>query len=256
MFRIRDRQLQVFERLERRRFEDDVLVHLRTYFPVDVALLGEEPVRRVIRHGHERAAAHGFTTRGMIVRYIDLGLSLGGHFDRDPLLPWASAALRPSPDEPAEDRMKRLQAEALRYLREAMGPRGEHFTRAMLRAERVLWDELAGVEDAAAREALLARLHPEKMRLLERRDLLSMEVLLDALAARHGLHEPRAKALLCALMFMLGCHVVEDPLYPWVAAALELETSAPGAEQGRTLHEAARLHLQDALTLLRERRRS
>ena len=45
-------------------FKEEMLSHMRSYFPVGYALLGEAQARRVIRHGVERAEAHGFSTEG------------------------------------------------------------------------------------------------------------------------------------------------------------------------------------------------
>lgn len=252
MLTIRNVQLRVFEEQALEDFEGEVFIHLLKYFPVDMALLGQEQARRAIRYSRERAGLHGLTTQGEIVRYVDLTLSLGSRFDQDPLLPWAAAALAPREQEHPGERMERLHAQALDYLEQTAGYDGGHYTRAMLRAHRLGWGELPGDEDAAARMALLEHLYPEKLHLLSAQELASFETLLAQYAARQGLATPRAKATLAVLMFMLGSHVLEDPLYPWASAALA--RSMVGADKGLALYSAARDYLEQGLSLLRQGR--
>lgn len=90
---IREAQVRAFQREALRAFEDSMLQHLRRHFPAECEAAGEDALREDIRHGVERARAHGFVAKNHVCRYIDVMLHLGRDFDTDPALPWAAAIL-------------------------------------------------------------------------------------------------------------------------------------------------------------------
>ena len=55
MLIIRKSQMEAFEKIAVRRFEDGLLDHLRTFFPKHAAALGEKQLSRVMRYGLQRA---------------------------------------------------------------------------------------------------------------------------------------------------------------------------------------------------------
>ncbi len=93
MLKIYDEQTEAFARAATREFEDRMAAHLRRFFREDCERLGAEPLGELIRHGIGRAAEHGIVSEHDVALYLNLTLALGRDFDRDPLLPWARAAL-------------------------------------------------------------------------------------------------------------------------------------------------------------------
>jgi hypothetical protein len=94
MLTIRQAQLVVLSQLEVEKFEDWMLAHLRKFFPKQCAALGERPLYELIRHGIERSARYGITTRRDVCKYIDLVIVFGRDFDTDKRSPWAADILR------------------------------------------------------------------------------------------------------------------------------------------------------------------
>jgi hypothetical protein len=56
--------------------------------------VSDEELQKMIDHGLARAAAHGITDDGDLVRYVEYSLVLGPNFDEDPALPWVRRVLQ------------------------------------------------------------------------------------------------------------------------------------------------------------------
>lgn len=88
------RQPQVFEGLPAApSFGHRLLLLLQMLAPEKYRALGEDSLRNLVRHGYENAKRHGIATEHGIMNFVALALLLGSGFDRDPLYPWAAAAL-------------------------------------------------------------------------------------------------------------------------------------------------------------------
>lgn len=250
MFVIRQEQLAVFEPVATERFEDEMLAHIRKYFPIAYRLLGLDAVRSGIRCGIARGMEHGFAAKGQLCRYVDLCLALGLHFDRDPLLPWATRIFEPDlPDTPAE-RMERMDDRAMRYLGAALGEAGEHFLRAVRRVQRLTYEDLGNTaEDLEPTvRTRLRHLQPTKYALVDDTAWQRFFGAASAYSACFALVDRAAQETLCTLMFLLGTHVLEDPFYPWAAAAL-----APEGEselRGRQLYDRGMAFAEEALLII------
>lgn len=108
MLRIRRSQQEVFREAERADFERRARVHLRRFFPDLCAPLADTELQVIIRRGIDRAGSYGVVGERDVTLYLNLILTLGHDFDRDPTLPWARAILvDPELPEP-ERRMRRL----------------------------------------------------------------------------------------------------------------------------------------------------
>lgn len=93
---IRQAQLNVFSQVEVEKFEEWMVEHLNRFFPRECQNTGEARVRETIRHGINRAAAHGITARRDVCKYIDLAMVFGPDFDTDRRSGWAAGILRRS----------------------------------------------------------------------------------------------------------------------------------------------------------------
>jgi hypothetical protein len=106
MLRIRPEQLAVLEEARLRQFEQDIVAHVRQFFPHECASAGAQTVRECVRFGIGRARAYGFTGSREITKYVSLMFTFGRDFDLDPELAWAASILRG--DQPLEQKMLRL----------------------------------------------------------------------------------------------------------------------------------------------------
>lgn len=92
MLVIRRDQVEVFRALLRERFEDQVLVHVREFFPSRCNALGEDGTRALIRHGIDRARGYGIQREKDVCKYVDIAFVFGRDFDTEQ--PWAPSILR------------------------------------------------------------------------------------------------------------------------------------------------------------------
>jgi hypothetical protein len=257
MLIIRREQMKALRRVRWIAFEEEMFVHLTKYFPIDCQLLGSRQIRKVIRHGIERADAHGFRAKGEICRYIDLSLALGSHFDRDPQLPWVAPLLRVREAGGPGLAMSRLHDRALEHLEQVSGRRGEHYIRALLRARSLTFEERTKVGAAGfepALKSLLAYLHPEKFQLASDDGMDALIALGRADAEARGLANAEALMLHLTWMFLLGSYYAEDPQFPWAAEVLGDPSLTDPGTKARSLFERARAHRERALALIREKR--
>ena len=113
---MRKQQMEAFERAAAKAFEDRTYVHLQQWFPHHCELLGEDQMRRVIRHGWQKANSYDLTAECCARSYIEFMCLLGGAFDTDVLLPWAAEILndKSTPDQVA--RRDRLYHKTWEYI--------------------------------------------------------------------------------------------------------------------------------------------
>lgn len=116
MLRIRQEQMEEFNRCEAVKFENRMVEHLEENFPEECEEMGEEAVRETIRYGISRADSYGIEFEQDVCNYVNLMFVLGRDFDTDPGLPWAKRILNdPELDHPT-DKMDALYDEAETHL--------------------------------------------------------------------------------------------------------------------------------------------
>lgn len=93
MFRVKRCQIEAMRERLSRRFEERMVIHLRTFFPERSAELGAEGVRAAISYALTRAARYDIASERDVCKYLNLMFVYGYEFDTDPALPWAAAIL-------------------------------------------------------------------------------------------------------------------------------------------------------------------
>jgi hypothetical protein len=101
---------------------------LERIFPAKCAYVGQDRVHRLIARARARARRYGVTSERGVILFAGEMFVLGGGFDVDPLLPWASRALN---DSRITDPAKRV----------------EHLLSASVTALRQWWDSAGPRED-------------------------------------------------------------------------------------------------------------
>ncbi|MHC5060816.1 MAG: hypothetical protein ACYTFK_07010 [Planctomycetota bacterium] len=104
MLHIRKEQNDELAKVGLRRFEDDMVVHLRKFFADEYELLEEDGTRRAIQYALERAEEYGIVSERDVCVYTDVMFAFGRNFDSDPGFPWAveilsDKSLKDSPSE-------------------------------------------------------------------------------------------------------------------------------------------------------------
>jgi len=249
---IRKEQIEAFDKASLKAFEDEMVGHLRGFASRLAETCGEPALRVLIRLGVARAKAQGLTLRGPVRLFIELMVMFGSEFDKDPLLPWASAAL----DNPAvKDQMARaetLHRASLAYIETAVGPKDSYVIAALRRLDE---EDIKGYdissrnfEERAPRK--LRAIYPQKCVVAGDPALLWLVRRGPILANDQGAPGDLGVVLFIVLPFLLGHAVASDPMYPWVKGALsDPQITDPGKRIER-LYNRSRTYLGETLAYL------
>lgn len=219
MLIIRAAQLKAFEEAALRRFEKEMVAHLRQLAPQHCNAVGEEGLYQVVRTGFKRATNYGLTNRGPVRFYLDLMMMLGSDFDTDPQYPWAAALLKDSAIPDQMDRAERLYEKAMDYSAKVFGQGYEQEKAAVRRAGLVKYEDFAA-GSVGELVKYFKKVFPEKVRYLGEPPMLALAARARTLSEQHQLTPERGPAVLAGLMFAFGHGVTTDPQFPWVAATL------------------------------------
>lgn len=107
-WKITPKQKAAFRNAATENFIQRVMVHANEFFPDDCKTLGPNGLRQTIEHCITRARGYGIEEGSQVCRYIDIALSFGRDFDRDPECPWAATVLRDPRLAPAAKMSKLL----------------------------------------------------------------------------------------------------------------------------------------------------
>ena len=275
MLVMRKSQMEAFEKIAARRFDDSLLDHFQAFFPQHAATLGETQLGRIARYGLQRAESRGLKTERAIYLYIALMFLLGSRFDEDPQLPWAlrhvevekasvakpevatEAALAETtaeavsgkaddaPKETADERIERVYGQAMVFLDQTVGPDNEFLRQSLIvLGQSQIFEGLPTAPSFGHRLLLLLQmLAPEKYQVLGEEILRNLVRHGYENAKRHGMTAEHGIMNYVALAFILGSGFDRDPLYPWAAATLNEPGQVDPTQKGALLREAALAHL-------------
>jgi hypothetical protein len=247
----RSQILGIGEAVQKDGFEDQMVPHLRAFAPNDSAILGEVGVRRVVRLGVQRAAAHGITNVGLLRFHVELMFLFGSHFDTDPLLPWAMDVLADPATPDPERRSSRLYAALCAYIPAVAGPQRTFAIQSLRNLRSYGFDPPEGAAPRAQRILVaLDRAYPERCCHLGDAALRRFVDRAAAEAASHALDTDRGVALVALAMFVLGHGFAVDPIYPWAQGALAEVVS----QRERKLRQGLEAYVERSLHYLDGRR--
>ena len=231
MLAIRKQQIEVFTEAAAKAFEDRTYRHLQQWFPRHITLLGEDRMRRLIRHGWEKADSYHLTAECCVRSYIEFMCLLGSGFDADPLLPWAVQILRDPSTEDQVVRADRLYDKVWHYIdhiaRDYRDGTGQPTTARFVGELRQLRQESDApltppmVPDfLTALQVRLKRIFPHKCAYVGGENVRqAITGGVDA-AKTYGITTQRGAIVFTAMRFVLGGSFDDDLLLPWASAAL------------------------------------
>jgi len=241
MFTITQNQLEVFQSETASAFENEMIGHCKVFSPKLSGILGDDRLRGVIRAAIKRAIGHGFTLRGPIRLFIELGFLFGSSFDTDVQYSWARTKL----DEP-DPRTQMARAEALHAtatiaLKKIHGV-DNNYTYAALRRLQPLSAATFRFRSNDFSDVVLtemAKVHPQKYEYVGETSLRTLITTAEAEALQHDFSTPHEKLLIVVLMFSFGQGCTTDLLYPWIAGTLgNYRVSSPVARANQLQRKA------------------
>jgi hypothetical protein len=240
MLKIRPEQMEEMSKVTLKTFEDDMVEHVKKFFPGYYDVLGEPIVRDVILYGVDRAEEYDLTTQRDVCLYINLMFLLGSNFDKDLQLPWIAEALGDETGTDPSARIDRLYDEAMEYLDEVAGVNNENLRKALLNIREVPFQDFS---DSATRTvdhgkiAALKKVWPHKYEKIG--ESLFRRLVLHGIesAGGFGITTERGVGIFTGLMFMLGSGFDTDPQFPWAAEVLNDESITDQATRVDRLHK-------------------
>ncbi|MDD5033743.1 MAG: hypothetical protein PHE55_03215 [Methylococcaceae bacterium] len=256
MLTINKTQMSAFQDSLIRAFEERTYAHLKLFFPRHCLLLGEEPMRKIIRQGWQKAQSYDLTAECCVRSYIEFTCRLGSGFDTDPLLPWAARILNDKTTLGQVERGDRLYDQAWDYIdhisQDYRDPTGKPTTARFMDELRNLrhgrdivltqstypdarfMDELRNLRHGRdivltqstypdfAREMAwrFETIFPAKCQYIGEQRVQNLIPRGVRSARAYGIATERGIILFTLLMFVLGNGFADDPLLPWASATL------------------------------------
>lgn len=239
MLKIRNEQMETFERADAPHFEPRTIRHLKEAFPKHCEFLGEDGIHTIVRYGVKQASAYGLTNQSGVGLFIDLVLLLGRGFDTDPQLSWAAEILNDKSRTDQNERADNLFEKATEYLDRVSGPNNEFIDEAQ---RRILDTSIEmPFRDARFEDETLGRLRniwPQKYAYLGEagaRRLIQQGI---EAAKRYGITDESGCLVYIGLMYMLGSSFDTDPLFAWAGVILNDKAEDQTGKIGRLYFEA------------------
>lgn len=246
MLVIRAEQMEIFERIALRKFEDEMISHSKKFSPRLCEVIGDEQLRAAVNPAISRAMDFGFTNRGPIRLFIEMMFLYGSRFDTDPQYPMIGEILRSSGDQ--MQRAEQIHKGHLDYHENVNGEEAVNVYNA-LRSLRLFAQMPIKFSSEYFFEGMRQEMHnifPQKA------DYVGEEALTALInegrtEAQKYAFSLRGQALMVALMHAFGHGCTDDPLYPWISRTLKDERIIDSAAREDYLERKALVWLKHVL---------
>lgn len=221
MFVIQHTQVAAFREAALLKFEGEMVVHIKKYFPSHFAMIGDNGIRDTIKNGYRNAKTYGFTSRRNVCQYLNTMILLGSNFDNDPQYPWVKNILA-EVDKGPNACMDKLMDTTLEYICTITGTQHIHLNRALL----YLYHNADAVYDALMNKSYkgclyyLEKLYPKKYEVVGADNIHDMIRMGKVNAYRYNLRSEPGILLCVVLMFIMGSGFDRDPQFPWAKSIL------------------------------------
>lgn len=235
---IRTEQMKLFEQAALRQFEEEMMIHSKSFSARLCEVIGDEQLRVALRSAMTKADGYGFTNRGPLRLYIEMMFLCGSAFDTDPQYPALGQVLRASGDQ--MQRAEQIHQGFLDYLEKVSGPGAANVRKALsdlLEFVRMPVAYSNDFETSMLHE--MNRIFPLKAAYVGETALKGLIEEGIAEARQYQFDTERQAALLVVLKFSFGHGCTDDPLYPWISRTLRDERTINPAGRAERLENKA-----------------
>jgi len=216
MFRISSNQMKALSDSTRRAYEKRAIKALLEIFPSKEETLGADGMLMMVQEGIDRSRRYGIKNQSEVFMYTALMLTIGGRFDEDQLIPWASSILSNNTNS-SSDKISRLYKAAVFYTNATYGADGSFFLNALNKiccAKHSDFYEMMRANDPIGSIVQkLEHFYPEKSAFIGT-DILMRWVCKEIEISQAGRSETRVhvdRFLYLILMFLWGSEFTKDP---------------------------------------------
>ncbi len=250
MLTIRKEQMKALEQVALKDFEDDMVEHIKEFFPNHYKTIGESQIRKVIQYAIERGEVYGFTTHRNVCLYLNNMLILGSNFDVDPQYPWAAEILNEKSDIITEIRIDKLSDKTLEVFSDIAGTKHIHLNRAFLKLQKDTEQVVSKSINGNLKDELhnrLKKIFPSKYEVVGEQNINKLvECGFDDSKYYHLKNESNV-LIYIIFMFMLGRGFNKDPQFIWAEETLKDPSLIDDSEKIDVLCQKAKAHLNEFL---------
>lgn len=237
MFSINKSQETNFTRVSFKKYEDDMVEHVKEFFPDQFSAMQDPVTRLTIRYGYERAKKYGLGSVRNACLYLNAMLALGSNFDVDPQYPWAGEILNDVSEKNAGIRADALTDKVMEVYSHLTGAENGSTSSVFVNLtgvapyllERALYSPLKDVH------LLMMELHPEKCKTIGETNLHELAMLATVKASWYRMTNESHTCVLVLLMFLLGAGFDKDPQLPWTEEILKDNPMVEPGQKARRL---------------------
>ena len=232
--------MAVFRAAAFKRFEDNMVEHVKEFFPNHYRIAGEPVVRNVIQYGIERSQIYDFTTERNMCLYITVMFMLGSNFDTDFFFSWAPEILKDKSEANPSVRADKLADTALDFMKRIAGENNADINRAFLTLHKEhtqIISQAPTGDFTIYTKDLLQRLYHRKYTVLGDRTIDRLVNEGRRSAAGYGITSGNGQILLIVLMFFLGSACDREPFLPWIKDILTNPATKDQDKKVKRLHE-------------------
>jgi hypothetical protein len=222
MFIIQNKQTDVFRTLALKKFEDEMVEHVKEFFPNHFIIMQDMDTRYTIRYAYFQAKKYGFNTHRNVCLYLNTMLILGSNFDNDPQYPWAQSILHDKSINSPMFRIDKITDKAEEMFDQIAGPEQIYLDQAyrnMCDNNHELFQKMC---NGSLRDSphYLRMIFAEKYEVVGTSDLKYMIRYGISNAVNYNITSDLNMWVYVVFMFLLGSGYDKDPQFPWAGKIL------------------------------------
>jgi hypothetical protein len=117
MLVFKQKQVEVFNAIALKKYENDLIVHVKNFFPEFAAEHSDEEIRHTIKHAVAKGKMYGFVSRKNVCILLNIMLLHGLNFDYDDDCFWAKEILHDKTILSPDFRISELNKKSKKALR-------------------------------------------------------------------------------------------------------------------------------------------
>lgn len=232
MLKINNSQVLKFKEHFVSDFENELLIHVKTYFQGHYQMAGEEGIRKTIRYCFTKCKQYKFTTKRNICLYLNNMLMLGSNFDDDPQYPWARLISKDIKFKDSVSHIDDISSNAMEVFEAFAGTENKHINRFFLNITQQkdkLFNSLCDANLKLNTE-ILKEWFPQKYDTIKEQNLQKMVLAGYHLSEKYGISKTSNIAIYIFMMFTGGSGFDTDPQYHTIGEILnsDLEEDQKG----------------------------
>lgn len=222
MFIIKNKQADVFKALALKKFEDEMVVHVKEFFPTHFMAIGETSTRNSIQYAYSQAKKYGFNSQRNVCLYLNSMIAFGSNFDKDPQYRWAQSILLDNTINNAMTRIDKVSETAEEIFDQIAGPDQIYLNAAYQNMHDNYKDIFQDASGENFRDTLecLRIIFPEKYEVVGMPDLQVLVKYGIKYAGYYGIRVESNILVYIVFMFLFGSGFDTDPQFSWAEKIL------------------------------------